>query len=144
MAELYEKDFYSWTQQQAELIRQGKLGELDLDNILEEIESMGRSEHRQLSHRLEVLLMHLVKWQYQPDHRSSGWKGTIEEQRLSIHKFLKQNPGLKPKVSTTLDDAYEMARIGAFRETGVAKECFPPARPWDYEQAMDDAFWPEG
>ena len=144
MAELYEKDFYSWTQQQAALIRQGKLGELDLDNILEEIESMGRSELRQLSHRLEVLLMHLLEWQYQPDHRSSSWRGTVEEQRSRIRKLLKENPGLKPKVAETLDDAYEMAKIGAYKETGITKDNFPQHTPWDYQLLMDDEFWPEG
>ena len=113
---LYEADFYSWTQQQAELIRQGRLGELDLDNILEEIEGMGRSEYRQLSHRLDILLMHLLKWAYQPEHRSSSWQGSIEEQRLRIRKVIKENPGLKPRINGAMDDAYPAARIGAFKE----------------------------
>ena len=75
---LYDKDFYSWTQQQAALIRQGRLEELDLDNILQEIECMGRSEQRLLSHHLDILLLYLLKWQHQPDYRSTGWKGSIQ------------------------------------------------------------------
>ena len=92
---LYETDFYSWRQQQEGLLRQGRLGELDVDNILEEIENMGSSEHRQLRHCLDVLLMHLLKWQYQPSHRSSCWEGSIKEQRLRIKNILKENSGLK-------------------------------------------------
>lgn len=144
MAEpLYETDFYSWTQQQADLIRQGRLGELDLDNILEEIESMGRSEQRQLSHRLDVLLMHLLKWKYQPDHRSSSWKGSIEEQRFRIRKVIKENPGLKPKIPEVLQEAYEVAKISAYKETGLAKEIFPEYCPWEFTRAMDDQFFPD-
>ncbi|MBO9480305.1 DUF29 domain-containing protein [Salinisphaera sp. G21_0] len=140
---LYEADFYSWTQQQAELIRQGRLGELDLDNILEEIESMGRSEYRQLSHRLDILLMHLLKWVYQPEHRSSSWQGSIEEQRFRIRKLIKENPGLKPKINDAMDDAYPAARISAFKETGISKEHFPDSCPWTYEQIMNEQFWPD-
>ncbi|MGI2026464.1 DUF29 domain-containing protein [Endozoicomonas acroporae] len=144
MAEpLYETDFYSWTQQQAELIRQGRLGELDLDNILEEIESMGRSEYRLLSHRLDILLMHLLKWAYQPDHRSSSWQGSIEEQRFRIRKLMKENPGLNPKINAAMVDAYPAARISAFKETGISKEHFPDSCPWSYEQVMDEQFWPD-
>lgn len=141
--QLYQTDFYSWTQQQAELIRQGRLGELDLDNILEEIESMGRSEHRQLSHRLDVLLMHLLKWAYQPTHRSSSWKGSIEEQRFRLRKVIKNNPGLKPEIPSSMEEAYQVARISAFKETGMPKESFPKESPWSFEQVMDDGFWPD-
>ena len=141
---LYETDFYSWTQQQADLLRQGRLGELDLDNILEEIESMGRSEQRQLSHRLDVLLMHLLKWKFQPDHRSSSWKGSIKEQRFRIKRVLKENPGLKPGIPTTLSEAYQAAKITAFKETGLNESTFPEACPWSFNQAMDGNYWPEG
>ncbi|AMO56839.1 hypothetical protein GZ77_02260 [Endozoicomonas montiporae] len=139
---LYEKDFYQWTQQQAALIRKGRLGELDLNNILEEIESMGRSEHRQLGNCLDVLLMHLLKWQYQPDHQSSSWRGSIEEQRVRIRKLIKENPSLKPKVHDTLQEAYALAKIGAYKETGLSQDVFPKHCPWDYDQIMDEAFWP--
>lgn len=148
MAEpLYEADFYSWTQQQAELIRQGRLGELDLDNILEEIESMGRSEYRQLSHRLDILLMHLLKWAYQPEHRSSSWQGSmqgsIKEQRYRISRLLNNNPGLKPQISEIMAEAYEASRITAYKETGLPESNFPERCPWDYDQLMDEGFWPD-
>ena len=99
---LYKTDFYSWTQYQAQLIRSGNLEALDLDNLLEEIESMGRSERRQLSHRLDVLLMHLLKWLFQPDQRSNSWQGSIKEQRFRIYRLLKANPGLKPELDDVM------------------------------------------
>ena len=144
MAEiLYKTDFYSWTQQQANLIRQRRLEELDLDNILEEIESMGRSEHRQLSHRLDVLLMHLLKWQFQPDHRSSSWVGSIKEQRYRVSRLLKDNPGLKAKLPEITVEAYDAAKITAFKETGLPDSNFPEQCPWSFQQIMDDEYWPD-
>ncbi|MET4694690.1 DUF29 domain-containing protein [Endozoicomonas lisbonensis] len=144
MAEaLYKTDFYSWTQQQAGLIRQGRLGELDLDNILEEIESMGRSERRQLGHRLDVLLMHLLKWVYQPEQRSNSWKGSVMEQRYRINRLLKANPGLKPEITEIMSEAYDAARITAFKETGLPENTFPEDCPWFFKQVMDNEFWPE-
>ena len=140
---LYESDFYSWTQQQAGLLRQGRLGELDVVNILEEIESIGRSEQRQLSHRLDVLLMHLLKWQYQPSHRSSSWEGSIKEQRLRIKKLLKESPSLKPKIPDTLVEAYEAALITAFKESGLPESTFPSQCPWNFNDVMDSNFWPD-
>ncbi|WP_263079936.1 DUF29 domain-containing protein [Endozoicomonas sp. Mp262] len=144
MAEsLYETDFYGWTQQQVQLIRSGNLEALDLNNILEELDNMGKSEYRQFSHRLDILLMHLLKWQFQPEHRSSGWKGSIEEQRFRLTKLLKENPSMKSKVPSMMADAYEVARINAYKETGLAKTAFPGIPPWTIEQAMDSQFWPD-
>jgi hypothetical protein len=77
----YETDFYRWTQETAEKLRQGRLAEVDLEQIAEEIEEMGRSERHELRNRLAVLLAHLLKWQYQPDWRGNSWLFTIEEQR---------------------------------------------------------------
>ncbi|OED40449.1 hypothetical protein ACH42_16270 [Endozoicomonas sp. (ex Bugula neritina AB1)] len=144
MAELlYKSDFYSWTKQQAQLIRSGKMEELDLENILEELEGMGKSEHRALSSRLDVLLMHLLKWQYQPEHQSSGWKGSIKEQRFRIAKLLRDNPGLKPEIDDIMVDAYELAKISAYKETGLGEEMFPKTCPWSFDDSMSSGFWPE-
>ncbi|WP_422138293.1 DUF29 domain-containing protein [Endozoicomonas sp. ALC020] len=141
--QLYETDFYSWTQQQANLIRQGRLGELDLDNILEEIESMGRSEYRQLSHRLDVLLMHLLKWKFQPENRSASWQGSVKEQRFRLKKLIKENPGLKPKFPEIFAEAYNAAKITAFKETGLQEATFPTQCEWRFEQVINDEFWPD-
>ncbi|WP_257287283.1 DUF29 domain-containing protein [Endozoicomonas sp. SESOKO2] len=141
--QLYETDFYSWTQQQANLIRQGRLGELDLDNILEEIEGMGRSEYRQLSHRLDVLLMHLLKWKFQPENRSTSWQGSIKEQRFRLKKLIKENPGLRPRLPEAATEAYGAAKITAFKETGLPETTFPTQCEWPFEQVINDEFWPD-
>ncbi len=81
MNQTYEEDFYAWALNNADLLRQGRFTEIDVDNIAEELESMGRSERRQLANRLEVLLAHLLKWRYQPARRGNGWRYTISECR---------------------------------------------------------------
>ena len=139
---LYNTDFYSWIQQQVMLIRTGNTEALDLDNILEELEGMGKSEHRALSSRLDILLMHLLKWRYQPEHQSTSWRGTIEEQRFRLKRLLKDNPGLKPEIPAIIIDAYKVAKITAFRETGLPKESFPADCPWTFDRIMDNDFWP--
>jgi len=99
---LYDTDFYGWTQQQADALRTGNLAGVDLDNLIEEIESMGRSEKRELESRIEVLLMHLLKWRYQWGLRSRSWQLTIEDQRDRIAKHLRENPSLKSKIEGTV------------------------------------------
>ncbi|HLB99535.1 MAG TPA: DUF29 domain-containing protein, partial [Acetobacteraceae bacterium] len=92
---LYDRDFYAWANEQAALLRAGRLAEADLENIAEEIESMGRSEKRELNSRLRVLLMHLLKWRHQPMLRSKRWSNTIAAQRDDIVDHLADNPSLK-------------------------------------------------
>lgn len=143
MTTRYDSDFYGWTQEQADLLRSGRLAELDTHNLLEEIEAMGRSERRELLNRLKVLLMHLIKWKYQPSHRGRSWSLTIEEQRVQIEEVLKENPSLKPKLPGIIEDAYRLAVIGAERETGLKRNVFPATCPWSFEQAVDPDFYPE-
>lgn len=134
---VYEKDFYGWTQEQAALLREHKFAKLDLDHLIEEIESMGRSERRQLTHRLEILLLHLLKWNYQPAFQSPSWRATIAEQRRRIQRLLRDNPSLQPELGTCLSDAYEDARYGAVDETGLPLTTFPEACPYLFEQVLD-------
>jgi hypothetical protein len=139
---LHDTDFYSWTQQQAALLRMGNLAELDVTNLIDEIEDMGRSERRAIKSRIEVLLMHLLKWQYQPAHRSTSWRATITGQRRKIKKLLQQNPSLKPELNTIVVDAYEDACFDAAGETGLDEHGFPVECPWTVAQSMDEQFWP--
>ena len=145
MQDLYNTDFYSWTQTQAQLIREGRLAELDLENILEEIESMGRSDYRALQSRLSVLLMHLLKWHYQPEKRETGhsWEKTIKEQRKQIHRLIQDCPGLKSKLDDILPVAYKRAVEDAQEETGLPETLFPTNCPWPYKQAINRDFWPD-
>ncbi|MGB3918017.1 DUF29 domain-containing protein [Thiothrix litoralis] len=139
----YDTDFYGWAMEQADLLKHGQVGALDLENLIEEIESMGKSQANQLHNRLELLLMHLLKWQYQPNFQGSSWQRTINEQRRRIAKHISKNPSLKAKLDETYLDAYDDARNSAVLETGLNLATFPEECPWTFEQAMNAEFWPE-
>lgn len=143
---LYERDFYAWTQEQAELIKKKSLNKLDLVNLLEEIESMGKHEKRELSSRLTVLIMHLLKWKYQPNYANkNSWKYTIKEQRKEISYHLEDNPSLtNPEcLQTVLTRSYLSAVYEAIRETGLPEKTFPSTCEWTIEQILDDSFFPD-
>ncbi len=139
----YDTDFYGWTQEQAALLKAGRLSELDIDNLLEEVETMGRSEKRELDSRLTVLLAHLLKWQFQPIRRGRSWQLTIEGQRINFSETLDDNPSLKPKLDTILNKAYAKAIIKVSQETGFDKKTFPDACPWMLSEILDDNFYPD-
>ncbi len=138
----YDRDFYGWANEQAALLRAGRLAEADVDNIAEEIESMGRSEERELVNRLAVLLTHLLKWQAQPSLRGNSWRLTILEQRGRFVEHLKDNPSLRSAFPDAFETAYRFALLGAQRETGLPEDAFPAACPWTGEQVLADAFFP--
>lgn len=139
----YNHDFYGWTQEQAALLRSGRLAELDIDNLIEEIETMGRSERNALESRFCVLLVHLLKWHYQPVRRGTSWILTIKGQRLQLEKLIRINPGLKPEIQAVINDAYRLARIHAAKQTKLDLKIFPEACPWTLEQVVDDDFFPD-
>ncbi|WP_118985631.1 DUF29 domain-containing protein [Photorhabdus sp. CRCIA-P01] len=143
MTTRYDSDFYGWTQEQAGLLRSGNLNQLDRENLSEEIESMGNSQRNELESRLEVLFLHLLKWQFQSERQGRSWKLTIEEQRRKISRRLKKNPSLKSELSEISSDAYGDAIIAAERETNIRRSVFPETCPWTFEQIMDENFWPE-
>ncbi|KOR29668.1 hypothetical protein TI03_01745 [Achromatium sp. WMS1] len=143
MSSLHDTDFYSWTEQQAALLRSNNIAALDIENLIEEIEDMGRSEKRELKSCLRVLLMHLLKWQHQPERQGKSWRITIRVQRECIQQCLLENPGLKPSCDTTLISAYKLARLDAIKETNLDEAIFPIDCPWNFTQVMDDDFWPE-
>lgn len=139
---LYDLDFYAWANEQARLLRAGRLSEADVEHIAEEIESMGRSEKRELVSRLTVLLLHLLKWQYQPDMRSVSWRNSIKVQRVRLDSHLRDNPSLKSVLPAAIDEAFRVARLEAETETGLAETAFPTPCPWPFEQMMDEEYWP--
>ncbi|MBI5162294.1 MAG: DUF29 domain-containing protein [Magnetospirillum sp.] len=139
---LYERDFYAWANEQAALLRAGNLSQADIEHIAAEIDSMGRTEKRELISRLTVLLMHLLKWQFQPAQRGKSWRLTIREQRQDLVDHLADNPSLKAILTEAIVAAYRKAVLEAARETDLDEETFPPACPYSFEQMMDDAFWP--
>ena len=139
----YETDFYGWTQEQARLLRSGQLSELDTQNLLEEIEAMGRSERRELESRLEVLILHLLKWRYQDTYRGKSWLLTIKEQRRRLADCLDDNPSLRNRLDDILNKGYQYARLSAAKETGYNESVFPSTCPWTFEQIMNTDFFPD-
>jgi hypothetical protein len=139
----YEKDFYAWANEQAQLLRAGKLAAADIEHIAEEIESMGKAEKRELVSRLTVLFLHLLKWKFQPNLRGRSWRLTIEEQRLETAEHFADNPSLKSKLDEIMTSAYQHAVIKAAKETSLDKKDFPTTCPWTFELAMTESFWPE-
>ena len=143
MASLYEQDFYAWTHEQAGLLRAGNLVEADITHIIEEMESMGRSERRELVNRLTVLLLHLLKWRFQPALRGNSWRLSIKEQRIRLAAHLEDNPSLKAELDWAILQAYRLAALEAERETGLSESTFPTTCPFSFAQMMDERFWPE-
>lgn len=139
----YDADFYGWANEQAALLRAGRLADADIANIAEEIESMGRSEKRELVNRLTVLLRHLLKWQAQPGLRGTSWRLTIEDQRDRLESHLVDNPSLRSKLPDSLIQAYRLAVRAAEQETGLDRTAFPATNPWSVVQVLNDRFYPE-
>ncbi|MCX7109875.1 MAG: DUF29 domain-containing protein [Proteobacteria bacterium] len=141
-ANLHDKDFHAWAIQQANLLKAGKLNEIDLDNLIEEIESMGASERNQLQNRLKVLIGHLLKWQFQPSFRTRSWNATIKEQRLSVIGLVEDNPSLKSILAERIAKAYPQGVYLAVKETNLDEKTFPLACPYSMEQLFDTGFFP--
>ncbi len=138
----YDKDFYAWTMHNAALIRQGKFSQVDVENVAEEIESMGRSDKRELVSRLGVLIAHLLKWEFQPERRGNSWKATIKVQRLRVKRLLEESPSLKHELESKLADAYKLAVLIAAEETQFLETTFPKKCPYDFSQCMRENFFP--
>ena len=139
----YDDDFFAWTMEQARLLREGAVSEIDTLNLAEEIESMGKNNRRELGSRLAVLLMHLLKWRYQPARRGRSWRLTIQEQRLAAARVLRQNPSLRSASDKVLAEAYESARLIAARETDLDEGIFPEACPFSLEQVFAQDHLPD-
>ena len=135
---LYDQDFYQWTQEQAGLLRIGALSQLDVENLIEEIESMGKSQKKELVSRLTVLIAHLLKWDYQPERRGRSWELTIKAQRVQIRRHISENPSLKSMLLNAVILAYEVATISAAAETGLPESAFPETCPYTVELLMGE------
>ncbi len=140
---LYEQDFYAWANEQAALLRAGKLSAADIANIAEEIESMGRAEKRELVSRLTVLLLHLLKWRHQPEMRGASWRVSVANARDDLADLLADAPSLRANVRECLASAYRRARRQASAETGLHETTFPRVCPYSFDQATSADFWPD-
>lgn len=139
---LYEADFYAWTQEQATLLHNQQWSQLDLTNLIEEIESLGKQQRQELRNRLSILLGHLLKWEYQTQQRSRSWLATIRIQRRDTCRLLSENPSLKPYFEAALLEAFQNGRDLAMAETNLPEDTFPQACPYGLAQILSDRFYP--
>ncbi len=139
----YERDFYLWCYVQADLLRLGRFGEADLPNIIEELETLGRSDKRGLISAYRIVLIHLLKWQFQPERRSRSWRTTLIEQRHQIETLEEESPTLAKQSDALITAAYRQARKDAAAETGLPLTTFPFECPFTPDQIRDPDFLSE-
>jgi hypothetical protein len=139
---LYEADFSAWALQNVELIKQKRFTEVDMEHLAEELEDMGNNKKDQLDSRLEELMMHLLKWHYQPERRGSSWEISINKQRVAIERLLGKYPSLKYQLNERVENCYSYARRYAAIETTLPLATFPEQCPYSLQQLFDVEFIP--
>lgn len=140
---LYDQDYYKWLEQTATAISTGQWNEVDIANLVEEIKDMGKSEKRALESNLTVILLDLLKYKYQPTHRSNSWLSSILEHRLRIKKQIKESPSLRPYLEQVFEECYNDARLRSAVETGLVLTTFPTENPFNVELCLDINYLPE-
>lgn len=143
MSKLYDADFYTWAMDQADAARRRSANEMDWDNLAEELETLGRSEKRELYSRYVILLHHLLKWRYQPKRRSRSWEVSIRNARDDLDRHMRDNPGLKPFEPEEFSSAYRKARRNAAFEMKIDENDIPETSPFLIEQVRNEDFWPD-
>jgi len=152
LTEIYDSDFHAWIQRHIECLKSGQFDKLDVDNLIEELESMAGRDRRELISHLIILMAHLLKWQFQlkqlteqwQTYQGSSWRGSILEQRFQLHEQLEESPSLSPFLSQAVEKAYIKAVKLAAKETGFNIAVFPTECPYTIEQLLDEDFYPNG
>lgn len=139
---LYEIDFYAWTRQQSQFLKAGLLNEIDIHHLIEELDDVGKSERRALESHLRNLLLHLLKWQFQPQLRGSSWRQSIRNARIAVDKIVKDSPSLKSLIIIAIQDEYANAKADAVDETGLNEAYFPSVCPYSEADLLNKDFWP--
>ena len=139
---LYDRDFALWCDKTARLLRDGRLAQLDVPNLIEEVEAMAGRDRREIRSRLRVLLIHLLKWDRQPDKRTPSWLSTLNTQRAEIEDILDQSPSLRGTLGESVAKAFPSAVRGASLQTGLPRNAFPAKCPYTLEQILDPEFPP--
>jgi hypothetical protein len=139
----YDRDVYSWAIEQAALLRAGRIAEADVLNIAEEIDDVGNEQYDKLESAIRIILLHLLKWDYQPRQRSRSWHLSVQVQRKHAQKVMRKNLGLKPLVDEAIVEAYEVARLEAAGETLLELDTFPHDCPYSRDDILErDIPWP--
>jgi Domain of unknown function DUF29 len=134
---LYDTDYVAWLEEQAAHLRARRISLLDIDNVAEELEGLMRSQRQQLENRLEVLILHLLKWDHQPDQRSNRWRASVAEQRGRIRRLLRDSPSLKRSLEDAAREVYSEALEQAAIETSLSESEFPSTLPYSVEQIFE-------
>jgi hypothetical protein len=140
---LYEADYVAWSMQQADLLQQRRFDELDLKNLIEEVLDLGSRHRDALESNLIILLTHLLKWQYQPEMRSSSWRGSIVEHRRRINKALAKYPSLQSYLTTIFDECFQDALEQAIAETDLSPSQFPKQSLYSQQDILNTGFFPD-
>jgi hypothetical protein len=131
-------DFFQWTRDQMQFLKDKEFEKLDIENLIGEIESLGNSERNAIESHMIVLFVHLLKMEYQPAMRSNSWENSIENAKFRIQRLIKKNPSLKKEVFEAVPDAYYSAKLQASSETGLDKKTFPKECPWTLEELFSE------
>jgi hypothetical protein len=143
VAKLYDTDFYAWANVNAQLLREGKYDQIDVSHLIEEVEDMGKSEFRALESHVQIVLMHLLKWQFQPVKRTASWQQSIKNGRRSVAKLLRDNPSFLPKLQGVMQEEYPAALENAAFETGLPESSFPADCSYSVESVTDENSLPQ-
>jgi hypothetical protein len=143
MNSAYQTDFNLWVEQTTQLLREQRWQDIDLENLIEEIQDLGKSERRAITSQLTRLLLHLLKWQYQPQRRSDSWLDSITDARTQIELAIKDSPSLKNYPLEQLDQSYEKARSQAAKQTGLIITVFPEVFPYSLAEVLDETWLPD-
>jgi hypothetical protein len=139
----YDRDLYSWALEQAALLRAGRIAEADVLNIAEEIDDVGNEQYEKLESALRIILLHLLKWDHQPQRRSRSWQASIALQRKHVARVVRKNPGLKAVIDEAVAEAYDIARIEAAAQAFLEDDVLPPECPYSFDEIMERAInWP--
>jgi hypothetical protein len=139
----YEGDFFAWSQDQGRRLRETRPNSIDWENVAEEIECLGRSQKRSIESDLNVVLLDLLKWQYQANGRNNSLRKSIVEHRRRVAREIKDSPSLRHYPLEVLAEEYETARLGASGETGLPETVFPKLCPYSIEEILDPDYWPD-
>jgi hypothetical protein len=139
----YDSDFQKWTKQQGQALAARRSTEVDWDNVAEEIESLGRSDKREIENRLNIILVYLLKWKYQASRRNRSWAATLLEQRKRIRKLIRESPSLESYPAQVTEEEYEIAAVKAAAETGMDHTSFPGRCPFSTEEILDFGYLPD-